>query len=196
MQVHQIKTVFTSTAMTCGGGIPSIPVHAKILHHLKKWISYYLALLLWVFVFVPGPAAAAKVYKWTDENGGIHYSQVPPDQKTQEQEMDIKSNQPVSETTNRKPPESSPAKETGKNEEKAGKESPDQAAKNAEIEKKNEEIRQKNCKIAKQQVMTINQGGRLYEVDEKGERQYWDDATRASKLAEAQKSVDEWCKTP
>jgi hypothetical protein len=40
---------------------------------------------------------------------------------------------------------------------------------------------------------TVTAGGRLYEVDEQGERHYWDDATLKAKQAEAQKDVDQWC---
>jgi hypothetical protein len=145
-----------------------------------------LALLL-----TSGLAAAAKVYKWSDEDGSIHYSQEPPAEKAEE--INVKSTQPVSTIPNRKPPEPASNRDNG---EKTDKESKDTAAKNAEIEKQNEEIRKKNCKLANQQFMTINQGGRMYEVDEKGERHYWDDATRAAKLTEAQKSIEQWCKAP
>ena len=42
-------------------------------------------------------------------------------------------------------------------------------------------------------LATITAGGRLYEMDEKGERHYWDDETRKGKMADAQKDVDKWC---
>ena len=64
----------------------------------------------------------------------------------------------------------------------------------AEVEKKNADIRKKNCGISKKRLAAINAGGRLYEVNEKGERSYWNDATRQAKMAEAQAQVNEWCK--
>ena len=33
----------------------------------------------------------------------------------------------------------------------------------------------------------------MYDVNDKGERVYWDDAKRASELSDAQQLVDKWC---
>jgi len=59
--------------------------------------------------------------------------------------------------------------------------------------RKQQEAGKKNCQTAMKRFATITAGGRIYEVDEQGERVYWDDNTRQAKLAEAQQDVDKWC---
>jgi len=137
------------------------------------------------------PAAfAGKVYKWIDRDGNVQYSAQKPSDDAQELNIH-----------NEATPEESAADDEGKSksadkhskdaeEEKVKVDSKEQAA---EIEKKNAEVRKKNCSISQKRLATINAGGRLFEVNEKGEHIYWDDATKASKLAEAQASVDQWC---
>ena len=70
---------------------------------------------------------------------------------------------------------------------------PNEQATKEDAAKKQEEAQKKNCQIAMKRMATISAGGRIYEVDEKGERVYWDDNTRKAKMAEAQKDVDKWC---
>lgn len=52
------------------------------MHH-KLWISLLLSALL-----TAAPAQAAKLYKWTDEDGKVHYSEKP--RNTPDQEEVIK----------------------------------------------------------------------------------------------------------
>lgn len=132
---------------------------------------------------------AGKVYKWVDKDGNVHYSAQKPMSGAQEMKVKVRpsSSADNSETT----AESSSATKQEAQEETIKVSSEKEAA---EIEKRNAEIRKKNCSVAKKRLATIKVGGRLFEVDEKGERHYWDDATRASKLSEAQAQVQEWCK--
>jgi len=128
---------------------------------------------------------AGKIYKWTDASGEVHYTQTPPpDQHVQE--MDVKVNAPKAGANT-----SGTAKQSDTKQKKDAK-APD-AEGRAALEKKNEEARQENCKRANKRFRTINAGGRLYDVNEKGEREYWDDGKRASELDDAQKSVEKWC---
>ena len=147
-------------------------------------------LLILVLSVTASSLWAATVYKWVDAQGNVHYSQSPP-QQIGAKEMDIRVRSPILQEPPRHvdgtPDSPAEAKEVAKKK-KA------ESAKQAEVEKKNAEVRAKNCKTAKRRFATINQGGRLYEVDENGERQYWDDAQRQAKLASAQADVDKWCK--
>lgn len=128
---------------------------------------------------------AAKVYKWTDDDGNVHYTQKKPPVKTvTEMKVDIPKPDAASTTKPRVDPREALKDIDKGKEEKQEKESTAQ---------KEAEVRTENCKRAQQQFQTINSSGRLYEIDSKGERHYWDDATRISKLAEAQKSIEEWC---
>ncbi|MCI0504820.1 MAG: DUF4124 domain-containing protein [Gammaproteobacteria bacterium] len=160
---------------------------------MKLKLTCSLALTL-ILTFVTTPAAlAGKIYKWVDENGNVQYGAEKPDSGAQEIKVKTKPATVGSANEGETEPEAADTKDAQENPEgeKVKVTSQEQAA---EIEKKNAEIREKNCSIAKRRAAGINQGGRLYEVDEKGERQYWDDNTRKAKLEESQAQIDEWCK--
>ncbi|MCH9799274.1 MAG: DUF4124 domain-containing protein, partial [Betaproteobacteria bacterium] len=71
---------------------------------------------------------------------------------------------------------------------------------NAEIEKKNKEekaaqakLKAENCRSAKADYRTFIQGGRIYQMNEKGERQYFDDAALNERKAKAQANMQQYC---
>lgn len=146
--------------------------------------------VLLMMLLMASTVQAGKVYKWADPDGSIHYSQTPPPgHHAREMNVDVPT-PPTSDADSATDKEGDAAQKPAETKQ-AGK---DQAEQQAALEKKNEEIRKENCKRANQRFRTINAGGRMYEVDEHGERVYWDDAKRASELAEAQKLIEEWCK--
>jgi len=151
-------------------------------------LSLFLITLL-ALAFLPS-AFAGKVYKWVDENGNVQYSaQKPPSGSAQEMKVKSKPSSSASESA----PAAAEDNQQSKENEEAEKVKVSSEKEAAEVEKKNAEIRKKNCSIAKRRAATIDQGGRLYEVDENGERHYWDDATRGAKMEEAQAQINEWC---
>lgn len=158
--------------------------------NLNTSIRIVLFAAFFSLLFVAPGAFAAKVYKWVDKEGNVHYGAQQPEGSGGAQEMDIK----VKESTYQEEVESTDKAETKKSdsEEEKVKVSSEKEAK--EIEKKNAEIRKRNCSVAKKRLASISAGGRLYEVDDKGERKFWDDATTANKRAEAEAQVAEWCK--
>jgi len=71
---------------------------------------------------------------------------------------------------------------------------------NAEIEKKNKEekaaqakLKAENCRSAKADYRTFIQGGRIYQMNEKRERQYFDDAALNERKAKAQANMQQYC---
>ena len=154
---------------------------------MQKLLTYSLLALL---TFALSTSAyAGKVYKWTDAAGNTIYSQTPPPSDKKAEEMDVKAPKPSS----------APAKISGtagaaqgEKKQAENKETDDKAVK--EQQAKNDEIRKENCNRANTRMRTISAGGRIYEVNEQGERVYWDEATMKAKTEEAQKAVDEWCK--
>jgi len=146
-------------------------------------VAAFFSLLL----AAPG-AFAGKVYKWVDKQGNVHYG-AQPEESGGAQEMDIKVKTPAVEEE----PESTEKAESKNQDSEAEKVKVSNEQEAEEIEKKNAEIRKRNCSVAKKRLGSINAGGRLYEVNEKGERTFWDDATTASKRAEAEAQVAEWC---
>jgi len=142
------------------------------------------------FLLASSSVMAGKVYKWVDKEGNVHYGAQQPEGDGGAQEMKIRVKDPVAEE---EPADNSKTENKG-NENKEDKVKVSNEKEAEEIEKKNAEIRKRNCSVAQKRLASINAGGRLYEVNEKGERQFWDDATTAAKRAEAEANVAEWCK--
>ncbi len=154
--------------------------------------------------------ANAEIYKWKDKNGVMRYTDTQPPSNVKLESIDGKR---VIKTSNQAPlaPVASPIAAAGKDEMKAkvpnpNGESTEEAAaklrqKNAELEKNNKKekeaqakLNEENCKAAKSNLASYSQGGRIYKVNEKGEREYLDDAGLKAGAEKAQKDVAEYCK--
>ena len=155
---------------------------------MKFTTTFSFTLVMIITLITLPTASAGKVYKWVDEDGNVHYGAQKP--TTGAQELSVKT-KPASSAEESEPESSSDQQQTAKDQEKEKAGSEKEAA---EIAKRNEEIRQQNCSNARKRAATIEQGGRLYEVDESGERHYWDDDTRRVKLEEAEAQINKWCK--
>ena len=151
----------------------------------KITLSCFLIYMSLIFTF----AHAAGIYKWVDEQGNVHYSQDPQGQSAQE----LKIKTPKSSSSDDKSSAQAEPKNAKNPEKAADGDANNNAEKQAAAAQEQKEAKEKNCQISIKRLATITAGGRLYEVDEKGERSYWDDETRKAKQEEAQKSVDQWC---
>lgn len=133
-------------------------------------------------------SVAGKIYKWTDSEGNIHYGERPPsDQAKQITVPKGPSSAPSSESQPTNTQDST--KKLLDAFDKERKDKADATAKDA----KETALRDKNCSISRKRVAGLSIGGRIYDVTEKGERRYLEDAEIKSKLAEAQKDVEKWC---
>ena len=156
---------------------------------MKKIIILVSTAMLLIMIGASSTTLAGKVYKWTDSNGKVHYGERPPGGKGKQMRM------PRPAPYSAKPKPKTSGKTNAANsfldsvtaERKEKKETADKAA-------KEKEISDKNCSNARKRVASLKQGGRRFDVDEKGERNYLDEAAIQSRLIEAQKKVAEWCK--
>ncbi len=128
---------------------------------------------------------AAKVYKWTDSNGNIHYGERPP--TTQAKEVELHNLHPSGSGTPATPPQ-----DINKLLDTLSKERKEKAEKSAAAEKERKH-REKNCNAAKRNAAGYQIGGRIYEIDENGERRFLGDSEIDKKLEEARKEVEKWC---
>lgn len=133
--------------------------------------------------------AKQKYYKWTDENGSIHYTTEKPEHTTTD-ELDISTNQPV---LNQKidRPEPDRSNDSDEPEEKSyleqHREKKQQAKK---IANKNRE----RCLDAKHAVTKYQQQVRMSRIDrETGEKIYLDDDKREQIIKRAQQAVRKYC---
>jgi len=164
-------------------------IWCNVNNSLYSRILFGLFILLMGFLLV-NTQVVAEIYKWVDKNGDVHYGQIPPNENAQPIEA-VPSNQ--SQAIDPKYQGSAgrlnrQAEELEKDQKKA-----EEQKKKVAEEEKRKAIKKENCQRAQTSYNTINEGGRMYQVDPDGERHYWSDSERATKLATAKDAIDEWC---
>ena len=145
--------------------------------------------------------ASAQLYKWVDSNGKVQYSDKPPPSNFKTEKL-------------RAPPPPAPAPAAageGGTQKDAAKKGPmtaneqEQAFRKRQLEAKkaDEEAAQKqaeaseraeNCKRAKAALTSLQIGGRMARIDEKGERVIMGDQEMAQATAKAQQEADAACR--
>ena len=131
--------------------------------------------------------AHAELYKWTDSQGKVHYSDQPPTTNAQT----IKSATTGQAETTTQATQSLDAKDQAY--QKRRKEAEEARAK-AEKEAEQARIQRENCAKARSNLSTLQNTPRVYSTNAAGQRTYMDDAARASALANSQKAVSDFCK--
>ncbi len=153
-------------------------------------------------------AAGAQIYKWKDKNGVMRYSDTPPPPNVEVKTIGQSAKDPYAKA---KAPE---AAGSVKNSEAGAVAPPDkktqtiesgdpqqEQARKAELEKqksiadqKKKEAYAENCKTAKANYESFMQGGRMYKMNEQGEKVYLDEAGIADGKAKAQAEINQYCK--
>ncbi len=132
--------------------------------------------------------AKQKYYKWTDENGSIHYTIEKPD-NTNTDELDVSTRQPV---VTKKVQQTEPEESSEKPQEKSYLEQ------HREKKQKAKKLAQENrerCLDAKHIINRYQQQVRMSRIDrETGEKIYLDDTKRASIIKSAQQAVRKYCR--
>jgi hypothetical protein len=136
-----------------------------------------------------GAHAHAELYKWTDAQGKVHYTDQPPTLNSQT----VKHSTAGQAETTSKATQSLDAKE--QDFQKRRKEAEEARAK-ADKEAEKARIARENCDKARKNLSTLQNADtpRVYTTNAAGQRIYMDDSARASALANSQKSVSEFCK--
>lgn len=126
--------------------------------------------------------AQAKVYKWTDAQGKVHYSAHPPAQM-KAQEVKVAPPPPSA--------QAAPAPQVQPAEAKREAQPAPQVATNDQARA---EAFRKNCEIARQNLTILEDpANRRFSEDGK-QSTYYTDEQRAAKIAEARKSIESFCK--
>ncbi len=144
-------------------------------HQIARWVMPYVMGGLILFPL----AAVADIYKWEDENGVVHYTELPPEGR---QSTKIK--------TNHKAP-STPYIPTSKADGKAtAVASQDTQQKTAEEKAKDKEY----CKIATDNLATLNKHPRIRKQDDEGNYYYLSEEQKQAELNSAQKGIEDYCR--
>jgi len=154
----------------------------------------------WVTVLLLALAAPAyaQLYKWVDADGKVHYSdQPPPATARKEQKLNIRTTPPESAAPSAEgevpaaKPAAGPTTAEREMEYRKRKVEEEQKQQKAEAEQKH---MQENCLNAQRRARNYQEDGRIFTVDEKGERVYMDDEARMRNLRDAQLEIAKYCK--
>lgn len=150
----------------------------------------------------------AEIYKWRDKNGSIRYSDTPPPSNIKQEAIGGKralkptAQAPVAPVANEQPApadkeaakDSPPVPGSADEEAATKRQSNAEAEKNNKLEKeKQEAARAENCKAAKSNLASYEQGGRVYKMNEKGEREYLDENDFKAGREKATQEINENC---
>ncbi len=149
--------------------------------------KYVMTCLIMLVVSASGIAFANDIYKWTDEDGNIHYGDRPTGDATEER-MAISSRS------------TDPAKvQTRAQSRYAPKEPAAEAVANVPQGPTEEELRvqasqrQEKCDTYKARLQKFVQSRRLYKQDENGERVYLDEDQMQAARERVENQVQEYC---
>ncbi|MDX1507075.1 MAG: DUF4124 domain-containing protein [Woeseiaceae bacterium] len=153
----------------------------------SKWIAVTTAAALCAL-----PAMAAEIYKYTDENGNVHYGDRPSG-NAQEETVYVASQRTnnaavqaaYSERYKAEPEAQSPAEQTAAEE-------PEQKLTRAERRAAAAE-RAKKCESYRARMETVITARRLYRQDENGERVYLEENERQETRDKIQELIEEYC---
>ena len=144
-------------------------------------------LLLGVSLALGMTATAAEVYRYTDANGNVHYTDRPTGQST-EQRVHIASRRTDPSAVQART--KAFAEATAARKEAAAEKPEEKTRAERRAEREEQEAR---CQSYRDKLATIENARRLYNTDENGERQYLDDAEIDEARAKARELVAENC---
>jgi len=133
-------------------------------------------------------AMANEIYKWTDENGTVHYEDRPTGAESEER-LDItyrRTNNSAVQDRVQTRLDADAAREEAKSVAAAAEQ---EAADNAAVAAD----RSQKCDKARARLETYLQSRRLYRTDDSGERVYLDDTQRQEARTKAEEQVTEFC---
>jgi hypothetical protein len=163
-------------------------VRKRLFLSTSGWVS-----LLALFCLGQSHAADG-VYKWVDKDGSVHYSDMPP----------AKVN--ATKLRNVAPPAAAAAPAGGDTrtgpvtyvdqevEFRKRRSAADEAAKQQKEKQQQADQKAQACADSRGRLSTLQQGGRVYRNNEKGERVFFDDKMSAQEIAREKKFQDQNCK--
>lgn len=135
-----------------------------------------------------GSVMANEIYKWTDENGNIHYEDRPRGATT-EQRLSLTYQRTDSSAVQNRIQSQMSAREAREEAKTAAAEAEQEAADEAAAEAE----RQQACERARDSLERYMQARRIYRTDANGERVYLDDTQRQEARQKAEDQVSEFC---
>ncbi len=170
--------------------------------------SVYFIVMMVLLSALPA-TSQAEIYKWKDKEGNTRYSDTPPPSNIQSKNIGVKKSavpagkQPLSPVTDSATAplpvisKDNVLEVPAKTAEDVAAEQRQQKAENEKNNKREKEIQAKlkaeNCKAAKENYASYAQGGRVYKMNENGEREYMDDAGLKLGAEKARGQMAQFC---
>lgn len=134
--------------------------------------------------------AGEYIYQWKDKSGQIVYSDNPPPGNIPSRRL---RRDAVGEISGQ---DAAPAKSVADQDLEMKKRQQEQSEKQAKSDKESADskARAQNCEMAKNQLAALESGQRIARFNAQGEREYLDDAQRATEVERTRKAVADSCK--
>lgn len=133
---------------------------------------------------------SAKVYKWVDENGKVHYSDKPFNKG--EKELDIKSKVSPEQSAQARAKAQERIEKLKRQVQSTIAEQNAQQESSAKSAQEKRKLKQ-NCTVAQKQLALLKQQVRIVETDEKGEVKYLTDEERQKQIKELKGLISQHC---
>lgn len=161
-----------------------------IIDNLSQYRKHLFSALLIAAVVTP-LAVTAGVYKWTDEDGTVHYgSQRPADASAERMKINEGGNTPYADENTAKDTK----KEDTKNKAEPEKKPEATAPQTPEEPKLSRKEKKAQCQQARNRLQTIETRGRVRIRDEAGNTRHMTDTERSKELAAVRADVRKYCK--
>jgi len=146
----------------------------------RRWRAVALSAAM---VF-PGLAAADGIYKWTDDQGRVHFSGTPPAGRKATR---METAEPAA------PPSQSSSGSTWQQQLQISNEKRQLAREKDQEAAKRQRENYQRCLSARNTLDTLNRERPVYRVNAQGEREYYDDSQRQAARDNAMQRVAQYC---
>ena len=149
-----------------------------------------------LFLFLTLPViASAEIYKWTDENGRVHFSDKPVNKSAKEVQLQ---QQNISTSSENSQMESTPLTDEQRraNQSRLGNSLEVDRIKREQIEaneKKEKQRREQNCRYAKRNLKAAKEVGSVFSYDDQGNKYHYNKQQRQAYIQRRIDQVNKWC---
>lgn len=154
--------------------------------------------LLLILLTLASASSFAGLNKWVDANGKVHYSDQPPPANVKATVLRSTSGVADPAATGDAAASSAPAAPKTIAEREAelrkAQQAQKEAAGSAAQKQAEAEANKENCSAARKNLSLLQEGMRMMEIDDKGERFYLNDEQRQQRIAKAQQAISTYCK--
>lgn len=134
------------------------------------------------------PVAASEIYRWTDENGNVHYTDKPIGESSEIVDVQSRPTSPQTVHRENRNWQQERERQQAQQAETPGKPSREQVAAKREADKE-------SCEIYRERLDTFHWSHRLFREDENGERTYLTSEEIDDARTKLKDKVDRFCKS-